>query len=111
MKLTNKTHIEGYVYQHTLEKKVSGPNSNNPGTEFISGNLDVLTDNAGVNVVTVHFSYVTATTKGGKTNSTYTALSDIIDGKVGIVLLVSIISLTLKLAKKTNSLLKEKCLP
>ena len=86
MKLTNKTHIEGYVYQHTLEKKISGPNSNNPGTEFISGNLDVLTDNAGVNVVTVHFSYVTATTKGGKTNSTYTALSDIIDGKVGSVM-------------------------
>lgn len=86
MKLTNRTHIEGYVYQHSLEKKVSGPNSANPGTEFISGNLDVMTDDAGINIVTVHFTYVTATTKSGKTNSTYTALSDIIDGKTGNVM-------------------------
>ena len=86
MKLTNKTQVEGYVYQHSLEKKVSGPNSNNPGTEYIAGNLDVLTDDAGVNVVTVHFSYVTATTKNGKPNGTFTVLNDIIDGKIGNVM-------------------------
>ena len=82
MKLCNRTHVEGYVYQHTLEKKISGPNSANPGTEYITGNLDVLTDDAGINVVTVHFTYVTPTTKAGKTNATYKALADIIDGTV-----------------------------
>ena len=40
MKIVNKSHIEGYVYQHTLELKTSGPNSANPGTQYISGNLD-----------------------------------------------------------------------
>ena len=40
-KCINKTHVEGYVYQHSLKKTVSGPNSAHPGTEFISGNLDV----------------------------------------------------------------------
>lgn len=26
-KLINQTHVEGYVYEHKLEKKVSGENS------------------------------------------------------------------------------------
>lgn len=86
MKLTNKSHIEGYVYQHSLELKTSGPNSAHPGTEFISGNLDVLTDDAGVNVVTVHFTYVTAVTSTGKNNATYNVLLDIINGKIGNVM-------------------------
>lgn len=86
MKLTNKTHVEGYVYQHTLELKTSGPNSAKPGTEFISGNLDVLTDDAGVNVVTVHFTYVTAVTSTGKENATFKTLASIIEGKVGNVM-------------------------
>ena len=86
MKIVNKSHIEGYVYQHTLELKTSGPNSANPGTQYISGNLDVLTDDAGVNVVTVHFTYVTATTKQGKPNATFNTLNDIISGKIGNVM-------------------------
>ena len=86
MKLVNKTHIEGLVYQHTLDKKVSGQNSKNPGTEFISGNLDIATDDAGINIVTVHFTYVTATTSQGKENATYKTLLDIISGKIGSVM-------------------------
>lgn len=85
-KCINKSHIEGYVYQHSLKKTVSGPNSAHPGTEFISGNLDVATDNAGINIVTVHFTYVTAVTGAGKENATFKALADIIDGKVGSVM-------------------------
>ena len=37
----NKSHIEGRLYQHSLELKVTGPNSANPGTEFISGECHV----------------------------------------------------------------------
>lgn len=84
--VVNKSHIEGYIYEHTLESKISGPNSKNPGTEFISGNLSVATDEAILNIVTVHFSYVTPTTKNGGTNSTYTALSNIISGVAGNIM-------------------------
>ena len=38
-KMKNESHVEGYVYEHKLEMKESGPNSKNPGTEFISGTL------------------------------------------------------------------------
>ena len=79
----NKTHIEGIVYEHSLEKKVTGPNSNNPVTEFITGKLSVATDNALTNIVDVHFTYVTATTSKGSANATYGVLADIVDGKIG----------------------------
>ena len=80
-KLINQTHVEGYVYEHKLEKKVSGENSKNPGTEFINGILRIATDDAMLNVVDVHFSYVTETTKNGKSNATYGVLLNIIEGK------------------------------
>ena len=80
-KIFNATHIEGPVYQHSLELKVSGPGSKNPGTEFISGNHEIATDNAGVNIVPVHFTYTTATYgKSGKTNETFNTLKNFIDG-------------------------------
>lgn len=79
-KFINATHIEGTIYQHDLTLKVSGENSKHPGTEFISGNLEIATDDAGVNIVPVHFTYVTATTGSGKSNATFTVLKNIIDG-------------------------------
>lgn len=81
-KLNNKCHIEGYLYQHSLELKTSGPNSNTPGTAFITGNVDIATDNQMTNIVTVHYTYTTATTKTGKANATFNVLKDIIDGKL-----------------------------
>lgn len=84
-KMINTTHIEGLVYDHKLEKKVSGDTSKNPGTEFISGILNVATDDKGMNVVPVHFSYVTAITSKGGTNNTYNALARIIDENPSVV--------------------------
>lgn len=81
-KMNNKCHIEGYLYQHSLELKESGPNSKNPGTQFISGNIDIATDNNMTNVVTVHYTYTTATTSTGKANATFNVLKDIIDKKL-----------------------------
>ena len=81
--MINKTHIEGILYEHDLELKTSGPNSKNPGTEFISGTVSIATDDAGVNVVPVHFTYVTATTTKGNANATFTTLKNIIDGVIG----------------------------
>ena len=33
-KMINRTHVEGVLYQHSLEMKVSGPNSAKPNTEY-----------------------------------------------------------------------------
>ena len=84
--MINKTHVEGLLYEHALELKPSGPNSKTPGTPFISGTISIATDNAGVNIVTVHFTYVTATTAKGKENQTFTALSNIINGTIGSIM-------------------------
>lgn len=85
-KMINMVHLEGYVYQHNLELKVSGENSKNPGTEFINGTLSIATDDAKMNVVPVHFSYVTAVTKKGKPNATFNVLKAIIDGRIGSIM-------------------------
>ena len=80
MKMKNETHIEGYLYEHTLEIKESGPNSKNPGTKFISGEVKIATDDACLNIVPVHFTYVTANTTAGKPNATFGTLENIING-------------------------------
>lgn len=80
-KVYNDVYLEGLVYEHKLEKKTSGPTSKNPGTEFINGTLSIATDDACLNVVQVHFTYVTATTSKGNPNTTFTALNTIMNGK------------------------------
>ena len=84
-KMINQTHIEGKIYESKLELKESGPNSKHPGTQFISGNLDIATDDDLLNIVTVHFTYVTEKTAKGNVNSTFTVLKNIVDGNVGTV--------------------------
>ena len=80
-KCVNKIIIEGYLYQHSLAlKTVQDKNSENFGKEFINGTIDIAVDEAGLNVIPVHYTYVTATTKAGATNRTYTVLKSIIDG-------------------------------
>ena len=78
-KLINATHLEGVLYQHDLKLNTSGPNSAHPGTEYISGNIEIATDDAGINIVPVHFTYVTATTSKGKTNDVFNTLKNIIN--------------------------------
>ena len=85
-KIINKIELAGKLYEHSLEKKVSGPTSKNPGTEYITGTISVATDEKALNIVQVHYTYVTATTKSGKPNSTYTTLLNIIDGKYKTVM-------------------------
>ena len=78
--MKNTTHIEGYLYQHSLTLKTSGENSKNPGTQFINGTIDIATDDALTNIVSVHFTYVTATTAKGSANATFNTMNDIING-------------------------------
>ena len=81
--MINQTHIEGVLYEHALEAKVSGENSKNPGTPFITGTISIATDDAMTNIVPVHFTYVTATFGSGKPNDTYTTLNNIVNGTFG----------------------------
>ena len=79
--MKNGTHVEGFLYQHTLQLKTSGENSKNPGTQFINGNIDIATDDAMTNIVSVHFTYVTPKyAKSGSDNATFTTLQNIING-------------------------------
>lgn len=78
--MLNKTHIEGFLYEHDLELKVTGPKAKNPNTEYIAGTISIATDDNLVNIVSVAFTYVTALTKKGTPNNTFIILKNIIDG-------------------------------
>ena len=81
--MKNATHIEGLLYQHALSLKTSGENSKNPGTQFINGTIDIATDDAATNIVSVHFTYVTPKyAKSGSDNATFTTLQNIINGTI-----------------------------
>lgn len=79
MKKINQTHIVGLLYEHNLEERVTGENSKNPGTHYITGTVSVATDNDITNIIPVHYTYVTATTSKGNPNATYATLKGIID--------------------------------
>lgn len=85
-KMINTERVEGKIYQHNLViKTVQNKDSSNFGKEFISGNLEVAVDDSGLNVIPVHFTYVTEVNNNGNTNATYTNLKKIIDsGKTWI---------------------------
>lgn len=86
-KMINKEHISGRIYEHALSiKKVQNKDSENYGKDFIGGTLDIATDNDGLNIVTINFTYVTPTTSKGAVNATYSTLKDIIEnGKTILV--------------------------
>ncbi len=80
-KMINKVSLEGYIYEHNLAIKESGPNSKAPGTKYINGELKIATDDECLNIVSVFYTYVTETTKSGA-NRTYQTLKNIIDGNI-----------------------------
>lgn len=82
----NQVRIMGRIYgfgdangRQALELKVTGSNSKNPGTPFIGGIMQVAVDEAGLNVIPVHFTYVTETTSTGKANNTFGVLKKILE--------------------------------
>ena len=73
-KMINKAHVEGRISESTLEVKVS-----KAGVTYIGGRLDVATDDAGLNIVSVDFPYVAERFKNGNENRTYGVLKNIIE--------------------------------
>lgn len=84
--LINTVRLEGYLYNHELEQKVTGPNSKAPGTQYITGKIEIATNEACDNIVPVYYTYVTAVTNSGKSNQTYTALLNILEGRFKTVM-------------------------
>ena len=85
-KMINETAVEGFLYEHTLEQRVTGDNSKNPGTPYIRGTVSIATDSDCSNVIKVHYTFVTATTASGKANATYGVLEKIVNGAYKTVL-------------------------
>lgn len=86
-KMINETHIEGILYSHTLEMKETGKDSKQPGTPYITGTIDIATDDKHTNIVSVHFTYVAEfypakDNKAPKANANFPIMKNIIEGKV-----------------------------
>ena len=78
-KLLNSIRLEGRIYGHNLTQRVSGENSKNPGTPFINGTIDIALDDEGIDIVQVHYTYVTANFSSGKPNANFPLLQQIIE--------------------------------
>lgn len=88
-KMINLTSVNGWLYEHKLELRETGPNSKKPGTQYIRGTVDIATDETCTNIVTVHFSYVTSTIGKDdkkKPNPAYSTLLNVVDGNYGTVM-------------------------
>ena len=83
---TNQEQIIGRIYQHTLQiKTVANNSSPNFGKPYITGTLDIVTDEEMLNVITIHYTFETEKTKAGGTNSTYASLKKIMDSGKTVV--------------------------
>ena len=81
----NTENIKGRVYDHDLTlKTVQNQTSANYGKPFIQGSISVATDDAGLNVIPVHYTYVTEMTKNNKPNITYSNLKKVMEGKTWV---------------------------
>ena len=74
----NSAVITGYVYGAKLEKKtVERADSTMFGKPYIKGSIDIVTDDAYKNIVTINYVFVTEVYSSGKPNSTYKLLEKI----------------------------------
>lgn len=62
-KWINEVLIEGYVFNiggnGKLFEKTTGPESKRPNTDYISGTVNICTDEDGINIVPVRFNFIT----------------------------------------------------
>ena len=74
----NREVLEGRLYDFDLAKKVvKNQSSNYFGQEFWSGTLHIATDEAGLNVIPVHYTFVLPTFGSGKPDSRFSAFEKI----------------------------------
>lgn len=74
----NREILEGRLYDFDLTKKtVKNQTSNYYGQEFWSGTIHIATDEAGLNVIPVHYTFVLPTFGNGKVDSRFSAFEKI----------------------------------
>ena len=73
-KMINKAHVEGRIFESSLEVKVS-----KKGVTYIGGRLQIATDENCVNVIPVEYTYVAPTFANGNENKNFAALKAIIE--------------------------------
>lgn len=77
-KMINEVKIIGRLYSADLkEAVVENKESAVFGKSYINGTVNIATDEEGLNVVPITFTFVTDTTKAGKSNPTYANLKKI----------------------------------
>ena len=77
-KMVNEVKIIGRLYNADLkEAVVQNKESSVFGKSYINGTIHIATDEEGLNVVPITFTFVTDTTKAGKPNPTYANLKKI----------------------------------
>lgn len=85
-KMMNQVTLAGRLYQHDLQlKTVQNEASANKGMEFISGTIEIATDDECTNIVPVHYTYIPKMTKKGTVDSRFTALQNIMNGAKCVV--------------------------
>ena len=79
---TNRENLEGRLYDFDLSKKtVKNEGSKYYGQEFWSGTIQIATDEAGLNVIPVHYTFILPTFGNGKTDSRFSAFEKITSEK------------------------------
>lgn len=75
----NKVNLRGWVFDYKLDARTTSTDANTPNMEFISGWMDVATDEDGLNIVRVQWGFLGTrrTYKNGKDNDTYTTVKEI----------------------------------
>ena len=75
----NREVLEGRLYDFDLEKKeVKNQSSKYFGQEFWAGTLHIATDEAGLNVIPVHYTFVLPTFGSGKVDNRFSAFEKIV---------------------------------
>lgn len=83
--IINKVNVEGKLYSHKLSAKVTGDSAKTPGMKYITGSIDIATDDAETNIVTVNYTYEPEFNKNGNKNSKYDTLMNILNGTLATV--------------------------
>lgn len=83
--MVNRVTLQGRVYDHSLTLRTVQREGENFGKEFINGTVSVATDDKNLNIVQVHYTYVTPTLKSGKENRNFSILKRIMEGNQTVV--------------------------
>lgn len=83
--MVNRVLLQGKVYDHSLKLRTVQREGENFGKEFINGTISIATDDKNLNIVQVHYTYVTPLFKSGKENRNFSILKRIMDKGESVV--------------------------